>query len=193
MTTKLSRCHLTNSESFCLQTRVRNQDQRPRKLQVARGLQSFSKRDLHYVPACSPGRTQSVGLWRRKLSSGPRAERAKQPPCNLEGPEDLLAPQKSSICRAAPVWGWLFGRAKLGGLPSGMGWRWWQRTWEGRVQRVRVSVQTIEEGVWGLVWRPRCLGCRLCEELEAPHPGVDFRDWARRPWVLASRLRLIGG
>lgn len=33
----------------------------------------------------------------------------------------------------------------------------------------------------------------VCEELEAPHPGVDFRDWARRPWVLASRLRLVGG
>lgn len=63
------------------------------------------------------------------------------------------------------MWGWLFGRAKLGGLPRGTGWRWWWRTWEGsptgrgECGDLRGGVEALGVGVEALFFE--CMGCRL--------------------------------
>lgn len=65
--------------------------------------------------------------------------------------------------------------------------------------RSRVTVETIEEGVeaLGVGVEASVFGLQVvCVELEAPHTSEEGRcgrDWARRPWVLASRLRPVGG
>lgn len=93
------------------------------------------------------------------------------------------------------MWGWLFGRATLGGVE----WAGGGGGEGGKGAQPVETVETTEEGVeaQGVGVEASVFGLQVvCVELEAPHTseeGQCGRDWARRPWVLASRLRPVGG